>query len=232
MAAARLPELIYCADGNPRFAALAVNAGWRYGARLPGTVYQAVHFADQDWRNPDRARYMAALATHRPDVATVLDWEHNDQLPEVLGWAEEAAAHVAEAVYLIPKVVGGVDRLPRTIGGKRVVLAYSVPTSYGGSPIPLWELAGWPVHLLGGSPQEQMRLWHQLSPICEVVSVDGNMAAQQARKGRTWRQTPGRKGHWWQLSQLGDDRCDGVDAECFRRSLEAIKQAWLTKGEN
>ena len=65
MAAARLPDLIYCADGNPTFAALAVAAGWRYGARLPGTVYQPVHFADQDWRNPDRARYMAALATHR-----------------------------------------------------------------------------------------------------------------------------------------------------------------------
>jgi len=230
VAAARLPDLIYCADGNPTFAALAVAAGWRYGARLPGTVYQPVHFADQDWRNPDRARYMAALATHRPAVATVLDWERDEQLPEVLAWAEEAAAHVTDAVLLIPKVVGGVARLPRAIGGRRVVLAYSVPTSYGGSPIPLWELAGWPVHLLGGSPQEQMRLWHQLSPICDVVSVDGNMAAQQARKGRTWRRTPGRKGHWWQLSQLGDDRSEDVDAECFRRSLAEVRRGWLTKG--
>lgn len=224
--AASVPTLIYCADGNPALAALAVAAGWKYGARLPGTVYQPVWFADQDWKNPNRRAYMAALARHRPACATVLDWEREEQLPEVLDWAEEAADHVAESVLVVPKVVGGVSSIPRVVGGRRVVLAYSVPTSYGGSPVPLWELAGWPVHLLGGSPQAQMRLWSQLAVCCEVVSVDGNMAAQQARKGRTWLKNQTRKGHWNQLRTLGDDRQHGVYLECFRRSLEAISEAW------
>ena len=73
-------KLIYCADGNPDFAAAAVEAGWLYGARLPSTVYRPVYFADQDWRRPDRARYMAALMAHRPAVASVLDWEREGQL--------------------------------------------------------------------------------------------------------------------------------------------------------
>jgi hypothetical protein len=220
-------SLIYCADGNPAFAAASVAAGWRYGARLPSTVYQPPWFADQDWKAPDRAAYMAALAAHRPAMATVLDWERDDQFGEVLGWAEEAARHVREAVVIIPKVVGGVPRVPARVGGRRVVLGYSVPTSYGGSPVPLWEHAGRPVHLLGGSPQEQLRLWYAFGGVgCEVVSADGNMAAQQARRGRFWSRAPGPKGHWKQLNDSGDTRTAGVPLECFRRSLAAIRGAW------
>lgn len=223
-------KLIYCADGNPDFAAAAVEAGWLYGARLPSTVYRPVYFADQDWKKPDRDKYMAALKAHRPAVASVLDWEREGQLGEVLAWAEEAAACVTEAVVVIPKVVGGIPDVPPAVGGRRVILGYSVPTSYGGSPVPLWEHAGRPVHLLGGSPQEQMRLWYAFGGVgCEVVSADGNMAAQQARKGRYWSRTPGPKGHWRQLSECGDDRRDGVPLECFRRSLAAIREAWASR---
>ena len=55
-------DLVYCAGGNARFAQIAIDAGYKYGARLPATVYHPVYFADQDWHAPDRARYMAALA--------------------------------------------------------------------------------------------------------------------------------------------------------------------------
>jgi len=223
-------KLIYCADGNPAFARAAVEAGWLYGARLPATVYETVHFADQDWKKPDRAAYMAALAAHKPAMATVLDWERDELFGEVMAWAEEAATHVTGAVVIIPKVVGGVPRVPGSVGGRRVVLGYSIPTSYGGSPVPLWEHAGRPVHLLGGSPQEQLRLWYAFGGVgCEVVSADGNMAGQQARKGRYWSREPGPKGHWKQLSDCGDGRKDGVPLECFRRSLAAIRAAWSSR---
>jgi hypothetical protein len=220
------PALIYCADGNPTFATAAVEAGWLYGARLPATVYHRVHFADQDWRRPDRAAYMAALSRHRPALATVLDWEHPAQLPEVLSWAEEAAAFVSDAVLIVPKVPGGVGRLPRVVGGRRVVLAYSVPTAYGGAALWLGELAGWPVHLLGGSPQSQMRLWRYLRNCCEVVSADGNAAHRQAHHCRFWSRHPGPKGHWTQLGTagLGCDR--GANLKAFRRSLAEIRAAW------
>lgn len=220
------PALIYCADGNPTFARAAVEAGWLYGARLPATVYEAVHFADQDWKQPDRAAYMNALAQHRPAMATVMDWEHEDQLTEVLSWAEEAAQHVTESVLIVPKVPGCVGLLPRRIGSRRVILAYSVPTSYGGSPLGLWELTGWPVHLLGGSPQKQLELAGYVRACADLVSADGNMAHQQAHRCRFWLRRAGPKGHWCQLATTGDLRTEGANLEAFRRSLEAIRQAW------
>ena len=87
-----VPVLIYCADGNKRLAQIAIDAGFRYGARLPARgPHHPVFFADQDWKAPDRARYMTELAEHRPVMATVLDWEQMEQRDEVLSWAEEAA---------------------------------------------------------------------------------------------------------------------------------------------
>lgn len=215
------PELVYCADGNPELAGIAVGLGWRYGARLPSTVYEKVWFADQDWKNPNLAKYAAAVAEHKPEVATVLDWEREEQLPEVLAWAEAIAPHVGRVV-VIPKIPGRVCAVPESVGGKPVVLGYSVPTSYGGTMCGNWEFKGRPTHLLGGSPQEQMRLTRYF----DVVSADGNMASQQARKGRFWSPDKGPKGHWWQLRDAGDDRKSGVPAECFRRSLENIAAAW------
>lgn len=168
-------DLIYCADGNKRFAEIAITAGFHYGAQLPNTVYYPVWFADQDWRKPNQAAYMAALREHRPKMATVLDWEHDEQLPEVLAWAEDAAS-VVERVLIIPKVVGGIPQIPHAIGGKPIILAYSVPTKFAGTGVPVWEFSRRPVHLLGGSPQAQMRLTEYLN----VVSADGNYANKMA----------------------------------------------------
>jgi hypothetical protein len=220
----RTPELIYCADGNRQFAGIAVDIGWRYGARLPATVYESVWFADQNWKEPDLARYARAIEEHRPQMATVLDWEHEEQLPKVLTWAEAIAPFVAEIV-VIPKIPGRVGDVPEVIGGKPVVLGFSVPTSYGGTTCWVGEFERRPIHLLGGSPQAQMEYARYLN----VVSLDGNMTAQQARKGRTWRREKGTKGHWWQLSELGDARTEGTPAECFRRSLIEVKAVWQSK---
>ncbi len=214
-------ELVYCASGNAKFARIAVEAGYRYGAKLPHTVYEAVWFADQDWKKPDRQAYMAALARHKPEVATVVDWEHPEQLPEVLSWAEEAAQHVRRVV-VIPKVSGMLDAIPERIGGADVILGYSVPTSYGGTEVFVSEFGSRPVHLLGGSPHNQMRMAQYLN----VVSCDGNMAHQQAHRCRFWSRRKGANGHWRQLAEVGIDTKDGANAVAFRMSCEEIKAAW------
>jgi hypothetical protein len=214
-------ELIYCAGKNQRFEAVAHAAGFRIGVQLPNQVSHPVYFADQDWKNPDRTRYMTALAHHRPALATVLDLESPEQLPEVLAWAEEAAAHV-EQVLIIPKYSGAVDSLPRQIGGAAVVLAYSVPTKFGGTEVPIWEFVGWPVHLLGGSPHRQMTLTRYLN----VTSADGNMSNKMAHRGRFWSQEKGPKGHWRQLREIGIDLPTDNNLEAFRRSCKNIMKAW------
>lgn len=216
-----MPVLIYCAGKNQRFEATAYAAGFKIGVQLPNSVYHPVYFADQDWRRPDRDAYMAALKQHRPQMATVLDLERPEQLADVLAWAEDAAALVSQ-VLIIPKYSGAVDVLPRRIGGADVVLAYSVPTQFGGTSVPLWEFVGWPVHLLGGSPHRQM----DLARYMDVVSTDGNMANKMAHAGRFWSQEKGPKGHWRNLREIGVDLETDNNLEAFRRSCENIAAAW------
>ncbi len=164
-------ELIYCADGNKRFAEIAIRHGFTYGAQPLKTTYFPIEFADLDPNNlPSRERYVTAIKEHRPKIASVMDWSRSDQLPEVLAWAEDIAPYT-ETIVIIPKVIGEVDRIPSHIGGKPVRLGYSVPTRHGGTEVPSWEFCDRPIHLLGGSPNEQYKLSHYLN----VHSVDGNM---------------------------------------------------------
>jgi hypothetical protein len=222
------PTLIMCAGGNQRFAESAVYHGWHYGAQLPCTTYAPVWFADQNWKKPDRQRYMAALAQHRPAMATVLDLETRDQLHEVLDWAEEAAQYVA-CVIIIPKISGIIELLPRRIGDADVILGYSVPTKFGGTCVPIWEFGDWPVHLLGGSPQKQMTLWHYM----DVVSADGNMASKMATsRASFWRQKKGSKGHWVNLREIGWGDEHDAPYTAFDLSMRNIMAAWQgRKGE-
>lgn len=208
------------------FAEIAIANGFKYGARLPNTVYGPVYFADQEYKRPDRSAYMRALAQHRPYMATVLDLETDGQLPEVLSWAEEAAQYV-ERVLLIPKSLGCVKRLPRRIGRAGVVLAYSVPTTYGGTLVPFSEFYGWPLHFLGGSPQMQLRLWRHFSRLAEVVSVDGNMAQKMATRFCSFWRRAGFRGRWISLKQEDGERWEGHGThEAFRRSCVNIQAAW------
>jgi len=225
-------ELIYCADGNARFAEIAIKAGFTYGAQPLRTTYFPIDFADLHPNAiPPKTDYIAALARHRPRLATVTDWTTPEQLPEVLAWAEEAAAHV-ETVIIIPKVIGGITQLPRRIGGKPVRLGYSVPTKHGGTELPIWEFGDWPVHLLGGSPQQQMKLAQYLN----AVSADGNMAHKMAT-GRilcVWLPDGRRyeKGHWVAMAKyrarefgLGPVKED-APYMAFEYSCQNIIAAW------
>jgi len=225
-------DLIYCAAGNKVLAEIAIGAGWLYGGRLPDPVYFQPYFADQEYEAPNRTGYMSALEHYRPNIATVIDWEEPDQLPNVLSWAEEAAQWVQETVVIIPKVHGGVRQLPRRIGGKTVRLGYSVPTSYGGTEVQAWEFTGWGVHLLGGSPHEQMRLTQYFN----VESADTNYHMKLANEhcqfwqpgtaryaaNRFFPQLVEAEGEKWN----GGGKKSGANIEAFRRSSIAIAQAW------
>lgn len=218
-----MTTLIYCAARQARFAAIAMEHGYHYGAQLPGYTYHAPYFVDQDWKQPDRDRYMASLAEHRPALATVLDLERDEQLGEVLSWAEDAARYVSEAVIVIPKAHGIIARLPRRIGGREVRLGYSVPTRYAGTEVMVQEFSGWPVHLLGGRPDKQMELAHYL----DVKSADGNYAQMKANRfaefwisGRTWKS----------LRDIGRGGEADAPYAAFALSCENIRAAWEKMG--
>jgi GNAT superfamily N-acetyltransferase len=216
-----MTEIIYCAGGSPDFAHLAVKHGLGYGSRLPETVYHPLDFADQNWKNPDRTRYMQELAKYKPRMATVLDLERPDQFDEVMSWAEEASQHVQEAVIIIPKI-DIIASLPRSINGKEVRLGFSVPTRYGATLIPFSSFAGRGVHLLGGSPVNQRRLSGYFQ---DVRSIDNNYIKSIAKYGaffscsapygRTMRE------------ETGENMETGAPFRAFEMSCMNLKALWL-----
>jgi len=245
-----MPEVIYCAGGNKKFAAIAMDCGFVYGAQLPGTVYFAPEFVDQNWKSPDLEKYVEAVSSHMPRIATVLDWERWDQLGTAIDWAYAIAPYVREAVVIIPKVKtarsGWQNYIPKSIDGLEVRLGYSVKTKYGGTPIHLTQFLGWPIHLLGGNPLIQARIAGLFrddnclvdAPKLNVVSIDGNYhqrmavrhnrffipngSAQYARN-RFW---PTLKEFYSQKWGDGSSRAD-APYKAFSNSCKTIKAMWV-----
>lgn len=218
---------IYCDTQQQRCADIAVECGMHYGAQLPAkNVYHSPYFTDQDWKKPNREKYVAAVSIYTPSMATVLDWEREAQLPEVLEWAE-AVVPYTQSVVLIPKVHGGIARLPRTIGGKRVILGFSVPTSFGGTQVSVAEFRSWPIHLLGGSPKAQHEYYRKLTAHgAEIVSADGNMASKMAiRFRRYWEDN-----EWKDMPDQDPGAYDNPELDnryiYFRISIENILSSW------
>lgn len=184
------------------------------------------YFADNEYsNNPDLDAYVAAVERLKPYMATVLDWQAHVTWTRILEWCEAVAPHVCELI-IIPKIPGTIRKIPEMLFGKPIRLAYSVPTSNGGTPNSLGEFGQRPVHLLGGSPQKQFDLAKHLN----VVSLDNNMIQLQANSGRYW--TPkaavrSKNPYFVTLSE-SDGGWMGMDAnyEAFRRSCHNVMQAW------
>jgi hypothetical protein len=222
-------EIIFCAGGNPRFAQIAIDSGMEWGAQLPSTIRFKPYFVDQDWRNPDRKVYMNLLAQYQPYMATVLDLEREDQLQEVLDWAQEASEYV-QRIIIIPKVNGIIKKLPSEINGKPVRLGYSVPTRYAGTTVPLDEFKEWDsVHLLGGPPEKQMKLYKELG---NVKSVDSNYMQKMALRFNCywaypkWIKGSCRVAQWPTLKEAGTFTKHDAPYVAFERSCVNIMQAW------
>src|SRR5262249_7225798 len=173
------------------------------------------------WETPDWPRHLARAAEVRPLLAAVPDVLSEHDTDRALRQAEALAAHAA-AVLVIPKAPSVIGRLPRTVGnGTPLVLGYSVPTSYGGTELPLWDFRGWPVHLLGGNSRRQADLCGYL----DVVSADGNLPGRLARRG-TIVGVNGAAGPT--VRQADGRRFDGPGAhlEALRRSLANLRVFW------
>lgn len=215
-------ELIYCASGNKRYAEIAIKNGFSYGAQLPNTVYIEPVFADQNWKKPDFDGYMVALEKHKPRIATVVDWDERRSFDEVMHWANTAAQFVKETVIIIPKICGTISQIPRTINGKEVRLGYSIPTTHGGTEVPIWEFLGWPVHLLGGSPQKQLENMRYLPT---VKSADGNYTMLMAQNNQFFVNGTAKyaKNRYWpQLQESAIGRVDDKDSNYVAFHLSCL----------
>jgi hypothetical protein len=210
-------ELYFCAGDNRRFAEIAIEAGLLYGARLPTRVHFPIQFADQDWSQPDKDGYIKALKQYKPRVATILDWERPEQRREVFEWAETVAS-IVDVLILIPKWFGAAREIPSTIGGKEIRIGIPCGPYQSAAALPL-EIAGRPVHVLGGQPHRQMDLAGYLN----VVSVDCSVTAYMARlKCAFWQNR-----RWIQLKAIGlGNLGKGALYEAFSRSCANVIAGW------
>ncbi len=204
-------DVIYTLQTADCTCCLAAQAGLKYGInsahyRLCPYVGQlsgrhAVSFIDNEYHEYKHDVHLAAVRDIHPKYATVRDVMTKEQcakdgieffeLGQILDWAEELREH-AENVIVIPKY-DCLDKIPSYF-----MLGYSVPTSHGGTPLPLELFRGWRVHLLGGSWKEQLRHMAQLGD--DVASLDNNHVSLIAS---SWGQFYTPEGETQALSDVG-----------------------------
>lgn len=208
-------DLIYCAGGNDRLMRMAYDAGWLLGVRSDKLTYgYPISFVDIHYKAPDFARHLRMVADERPRYAIVPDLSETEvsvaDVRRALVQAEELAQH-CEIPLIVPKLAGQLALIPA-----RYAIAYSVPSSYGGAQFGPWRLEGRRVHLLGGSPSMQRRIYRSLHGVADVMSVDGNMSQKVLGKLNYWSRR-----NVWVKAPRGTDYLD-----CWRLSLENIYLMW------
>lgn len=211
----RAPDLIYCAGSNRRLMTSARDAGWLLGVRSDKLSYgMPVTFVDIHYRAPDWSRHLRLVAREQPRYAVVPDLSETDvsaaDVARALAQADELARW-CETPLIVPKLAGQLALIPT-----RYAIAYSVPSTYGGAQFGPWLLAGRRVHLLGGSPSTQRRIYRYLRGMATVMSVDGNMAQKVLGKLNYW-------GHnnVWIKAPRGTPYMN-----CWRQSLTNIAAMW------
>ena len=142
---------------------MAVQAGFKYGAQSGRQICDReshlsgrhkLCFLDNQYFTYDHATHVMYAQKYHPKYVTTRDILGKQQCTEmgityysfqqILSWAEEFEQHV-ENVIVIPKY-DCLDKIP-----EKYILGYSIPTSHGGTPLPIEAFKGRRVHLLGGS---------------------------------------------------------------------------------
>lgn len=143
-----------------------------------------IQFIDNEFKKYNHEKHLSVIKEIKPKYATVRDIMTPEQcqqakieyysFEQIMEYAYQIKEH-AENVIIIPKY----DCLDKI--SKDFMLGYSVPTRYGGTPLDIKLFSDWKVHLLGGSPKNQIQLVNQYD---NVVSFDNNYIELIAQKGR------------------------------------------------
>ena len=192
--------IISLSGSSAPYCCIAVVAGLSHG-KMSGSSIQPCNtmfggrhkliFVDNDFHDYNHQVHLDFVKEHRPKYATARDVMTKEQcreagvdyysLEQILEMGEELNEY-AENVIVIPKY-DCIDDIPA-----KYMLGYSIPTSYGGTPLPLGAFEGRNVHLLGGSWQQQRNALELLGD--DVKSADNNQVLLLARYG-TWNNADG-----------------------------------------
>lgn len=171
------PLLFYCGDGGRnKYGKIALRQNWQVGYKSDESKVRShkVSMLDNNFKDYNHQQHLEEIKFHKPLIATALDVTKTVDLSVVLNQAQEISNYCGR-VILIPKCI---FELPTNFS---YWLGYSIPTSYGGTLVPV-SFFNKPTHLLGGSPQDQI---FYASKLKNVVSLDGNRAMQLSKYGKS-----------------------------------------------
>jgi hypothetical protein len=192
---------------------LAQRHGWLPGARYTNLRdvrnFPRVGFLDINWQDYSFSRHLEAAKATRPLLTVAQDVFKIGALSRILDQAEELLEY-ADRVLIVPKDTALAHRIEDLVPPK-FDFGYSVPTRYGGTPIPPNKFRR-AVHLLGGRPDVQRALANRMN----VVSIDCNRFTLDAAfgdhfDGQTFRPHP-----------------EGGYDKCITSSLKNINRLWKT----
>lgn len=207
--------------GRPDLVEMAVERGYLAGARLDA-VRQAetygldLEMIDIHWEDPDPEALVDACQRHNPRYAVAGDYDDNHA--EINGRARRLREFV-DNVIVVPHDDGDLAHVPEW-----AVIGFSTPSDYAGTDIPLrhYRDAENPIHILGGTPHQQLELLGKLWTD-NVVSMDCNSHHKAATVGsKAWYPTRPR----WRQVPEGDDRVE----RAYRRSVENLDLEYRQRG--
>lgn len=219
-------DLIYTSGNNRELAQITTEEQWMVGMRSDKHPYMPISFMDIRYKQPNFERHLAMIKEHQPKYAVVPDlsddYSEKQDVLRALHQAEQITAIAPHTtVLIVPKRSAQLQWIPSDFS-----LGYSIPTSNGGAKFGLWKLSGRRVHLLGGNPHYQMKLYRLHRHNVHIHSADGNMAQKAAFEfSKFW--TNNRWIKHPEATQNKDEQKPDLPYECIRMSLQNIKQAWI-----
>lgn len=170
------------------FATTAADIGYRLGTRCDDlktnrveeilTDGYSIDFVDNNFKQRDDEQLLRAVEVVDAELVVLPDVTDTAMIEDVLSLGERIESNGRTPV-VVPKKKCVIPSFPSDW-----VFAYSVPTDYGKTEVPITEFKGKKVHLLGGSPKIQVQYANKLETSgAEIISVDGNSFSKAADFG-------------------------------------------------
>lgn len=165
---------------NEAMPAIARASHMAYGTRHDMKPFDWPFMVDIRWDNYDWQDYIHKICIWHPVQAMCADYEHPSQRRELYRQIRDLRAAGVLRIKVCPKFNGATEHIPSWCIG-----AFSVPSQYAGFiPSDLREFSVRRWHLLGGTPQDQIKWITRIGGLGgQVISIDGNSHESAAKKG-------------------------------------------------
>lgn len=219
-------DLIYTSGDNALLTQITLDESWLVGMRSDKHAYVPISFVDVQYKQPNFERHLAMVREMQPKYAVVPDlgdtYVDRSDVLRALHQADDLLAVSPHTIVLIvPKLSGQLPLIPSDFS-----IGYSLPSNNGAAQYGLWKLEGRRIHLLGGNPHYQIKLYRLYRHSVQIRSADGNMAQKVALKfTKYWE-----NGAWIKhpkATQEKEKQVVDLPYECIRWSLRNIRQAWI-----